>query len=74
MTDTGPFSSITAFNELARIGDLRLSPDGRRIVATVSALDDEKTKRVESLWELDPDGVRAARRLTWSAKGETSPR
>ena len=74
MTDTGPFSSISGFNELPRLGELRLSPDGRRLVATVSELDENRAKRVEALWELDPDGERPARRLTWSAKGETSPR
>ena len=74
MTDTGPFASITAFNEIPRLGDLRLSPDGRRLVATVSELDDKRAKRVEAIWELDPEGAQPARRLTWSGKGETSPR
>ena len=74
MTHTGPFGSITAFNQLPRIGDLRLSPDGSRLVATVSVLDDKGAKRVEAIWELDPDGERAGRRLTWSVKGESSPR
>ena len=74
MTDTGPFSSISSFNEIPRLGDLRLSPDGRRLVATVGELDDSRAKRVEALWELDPEGTTPARRLTWSAKGETSPR
>src|SRR4051794_7549145 len=70
----GPFSSIGAYNELPRIGELRMSPDGRRLVATVSSLDDDRAKRIEALWELDPEGRVPARRLTWSAKGETSPR
>jgi dipeptidyl aminopeptidase/acylaminoacyl peptidase len=74
VTDTGPFADITAFNRLARIGDLQMSPDGKRLVATVSMLSDDGAKRVDSLWELDPNGVHAARRLTWSDRGETSPR
>ena len=74
MTDTGSFADITSYNRLARINDLQLSPDGRRLVATVSLLSDDGAKRVDSLWELDPDGARPARRLTWSDRGETSPR
>jgi dipeptidyl aminopeptidase/acylaminoacyl peptidase len=62
------------FHAIARIVDLRLSPDGARLVVTVGEIDDDGAKRVESLWDLDPDGVRPPRRLTRSAKGETSPR
>ena len=74
MTRTASFSDIGTFLAVPRVGDLRLSRDGSRLVATVSVLDDEGAKRVEALWELDPEGQRQPRRLTWSAKGETSPR
>jgi dipeptidyl aminopeptidase/acylaminoacyl peptidase len=73
-SDSAPFDDITTYLAVPRLGELCLSPDGRRLVATVSELDADATKRVEALWELDPDGTRPARRLTWSDKGESSPR
>src|SRR5947209_10879774 len=51
-----------------------MSPDGRRLVATIAQLDDKRSKYVSALWEIDPDGAHAARRLTWSARGESAPR
>jgi dipeptidyl aminopeptidase/acylaminoacyl peptidase len=74
VTDTGPFHDIAEFLSVPRVGDLRPSHDGTRLVATVSVLAEDGNKRVEALWELDPEGVRAPRRLTWSARGESSPR
>ena len=74
MTDTGPFADIASYQAIDRVGELRLSPDGTRLVATVSALADDGSKRVESLWELDPHGDSAPRRLTWSDRGESAPR
>ena len=74
MTDTGPFADIASYQAIDRVGELRLSPDGTRLVATVSALADDGSKRVESLWELDPRGDSAPRRLTWSDRGESAPR
>ena len=71
---------MTAFHEFAdylavpRIVELRLSPDGRRLVATIAQLDDKRAKFVNALWEIDPAGERAARRLTFSPKGDSSPR
>ena len=74
MTDTGPFADIAAYQAIERVNDLQLSADGSRLVATVSALAEDGAKRIDSLWELDPDGVRTPRRLTWSDRGESSPR
>ena len=68
------FDDIHDFLSISRIGELQLSPDGARLVATVSTLDDSGAKRVEALWELDPAGRAEPRRLTYSAKGESSPR
>ena len=45
-----------------------------RIVAAVQEADEPGAKLVSSLWELDPQGREPARRLTFSAKGESSPR
>jgi dipeptidyl aminopeptidase/acylaminoacyl peptidase len=52
---------------------MALSPDGTRLVATVTALDHEGTKWVNALWAIDPTGAAAALRLTRSAKGEGGP-
>src|SRR6478736_1170529 len=53
---------------------LALSPDGTRLVTAVSTLDAKRTRYVTALWEVDPEGVRPARRLTRSAKGESAAR
>ncbi|HEX3646812.1 MAG TPA: S9 family peptidase, partial [Pseudonocardiaceae bacterium] len=52
---------------------LRLSPDGRRIVVTVATPDRTRARYRTSLWEVDPDGERPARRLTNSAEGDAGP-
>ena len=57
---------------MPRLAGLALSPDGRRLVTAVSSPDTDGTKYVTALWEVDPQGVRPARRLTRSAKGEGS--
>src|SRR5438270_2139435 len=74
MTETGPFADFGSYQAIERLGELRLSPDGTRLVATVSVLSDDGSKRIDALWELDPHGAEAARRLTWSERGESSPR
>src|SRR5690606_10412987 len=57
---------------LPRLTSLAASPDGTRLVATVQTLDGERTAYRTALWEVDPAGERPARRLTRSAKGESS--
>jgi dipeptidyl aminopeptidase/acylaminoacyl peptidase len=70
---------VTSFHDLQdylaipRVEGLRLSPDGRRLVATVKALSPDRKKYLTALWEIDPAGKREARRLTWSAQGESGP-
>jgi dipeptidyl aminopeptidase/acylaminoacyl peptidase len=66
-----PFHDLDAYIALARVGGLRLSPDGTRLIASVSTLDPTKTRYVTALWEIDPTGERRAHRLTRSAKGES---
>src|SRR5262249_45382155 len=44
-----------------------------RVVTTISELNEKRTEYVTAVWELDPEGVRPARRLTRGAKGESSP-
>lgn len=72
-------SSDTAFHDLdsylalPRVGGLALSPDGTRLVAVISALDDAGTTYVSALWEIDPAGIAPATRLTRGPKGESAP-
>ncbi|MDZ5076229.1 S9 family peptidase [Nesterenkonia sp. HG001] len=56
-----------------RLAGLTMSPDGSRLVTTVTTLDEKRTGYVTALWEVDPSGARAARRLTRSAAGEGGP-
>ncbi len=73
-TDSGPtpFHDLDAYIDLPRCSGLALSPDGSRLVTAVQTLNPKRTKYVTALWEVDPSGERAARRLTRSAKGERS--
>jgi dipeptidyl aminopeptidase/acylaminoacyl peptidase len=66
-----PFSDLEQYIALPRVSGLALSPDGRRLVTSVAVLDPKRATYVLSLWEVDPTGQRAARRLTRSAKGES---
>lgn len=66
-----PFHDLDAYVALPRLSGLALSPDGERLVTAVATLDVERTRYVTALWEVDPHGVRPARRLTRSAKGES---
>jgi dipeptidyl aminopeptidase/acylaminoacyl peptidase len=68
-----PFDDLDSYLALPRVAGLTLSPDGARLVTSVSELNDKGTEFVTALWELDPRGERAARRLTRGAKGESAP-
>ncbi|WP_081861713.1 alpha/beta fold hydrolase [Cellulomonas sp. HZM] len=57
---------------MPRVSGLKLSPDGKRLVTAVQTLDEKRTRYVTALWEVDPAGERQPRRLTRSAKGESS--
>ncbi len=67
------FGSFDDFLAVSRVDGLALSPDGSRLVAAVSELNEDGDKFVSSLWELDQAGNGAPRRLTRSTKGERSP-
>ena len=67
-----PFHILDDYVALPRTGGLALSPDGTRLVTSVSRLSADSTAYVSAVWEVDPAGVRPARRLTRSAKGESS--
>ncbi|MBO0678173.1 S9 family peptidase [Mycolicibacterium sp. S2-37] len=70
---TPPFADLDAYLALPRVSGLALSPDGARVVTTISELDDTRAEFVTAIWELDPQGVAPARRLTRGAKGERGP-
>lgn len=72
MSDT-PFHDLDDYIALPRLGELALSPDGQRLVTTVSTLNDDRTTYQGALWEVDPAGERPARRLTHGPSGESQP-
>ena len=72
-TPTTPFHDLQAYVALPRLAGLALSPDGTRLVTTAATLNPERTASRTALWEIDPTGERAARRLTRGATGESSP-
>jgi hypothetical protein len=67
------FPDLEAFQAVPRLTGLVLSPDGSRLVTSVASLDAKEQAWVSALWEIDPTGARAARRLTRSGKGEAAP-
>ena len=67
----GSFSDLDAYVALPRLGGLWLSPDGRRLVTGVATPDRAKNRYTTALWEIDPAGIRPARRLTRSSQGES---
>ena len=68
-----PFDDLDTYLALPRVSGLAVTPDGRRAVTMISELNDKGTEYVTAAWELDPDGQREARRLTYGAKGESRP-
>ncbi|MGJ9405361.1 S9 family peptidase [Nesterenkonia aurantiaca] len=74
-TQPGPsiFADLDQYVTHSRLSGLTLSPDGSRLVTTVSTVNTAGDGYTGALWEIDPRGSRAARRLTRSAKGEAAP-
>lgn len=68
-----PFHDLDEYMALPRVLTLRLSADGRRLVAVVRALASDGKKYRTALWEVDPEGVAGPRRLTRSEAGEGHP-
>lgn len=66
-----PFSDLDAYVTLPRVVGLWLSPDGSRLVVGLGSVEHGQTRYTAALWDVDPEGVRAARRLTRSAEGES---
>jgi dipeptidyl aminopeptidase/acylaminoacyl peptidase len=70
VTTPTAFHDLDEYIALPRLDGMALSLDGTRLVVAVNVLDPKRTRYVTALWEVDPNGQRAARRLTRSAKGE----
>ena len=68
-----PFHDLQDYIAIPRVEALRLSPDGRRLVAVVKALSPDGKKYATALWEIDPGGAAGPRRLTRSVPGEANP-
>ena len=67
-----PFDSLENYIALPRVEGIALAPDGRRAVLTVATLTKDGTAYERALWSVPADGSRDLRRLTRSAKGESS--
>lgn len=65
-----PFHHLDHYLAIPRVSGLSLSPDGTRLVTTVSTLNGKGSAFASALWEIDPAGQQQARRITRSAKGE----
>ena len=63
---------LDSFLALPRVSGLALSPDGTRLVTSVATVAPDGTKFLSAIWQLDPAGETPPRRLTRSAKGESS--
>src|ERR1700728_2610336 len=59
---------------LKRIGDPQISPDGSKVVYTVSTADPVQNKTVTELWLRASTGAGSARQLTSSGKHDSHPR
>ena len=68
---TEPFD-FDHFIALPRLSGLRLSPDGSRLVVAVATLGPDGKDLRTALWQVDPAGDAAPRRLTRSAVGESN--
>ena len=69
---SSPFSSLDDYIALPRVEALALSPDGSQAVLTVATLTKDGSGYERSLWAVAADGTGSPRRLTRSAKGESS--
>lgn len=66
------FTDMDVFLRIPRLTAVAAGPEDRA-VAAIAESDEHGSKLVSALWELDPAGQLPARRLTFSAKGESAP-
>src|SRR5919108_3230919 len=69
-TDSAPTFDLDHYVNLPRVAGLVLAPDGGRLVTSVATPGPDGKRFVSALWQLDPAGAAAPRRLTRSAPGE----
>jgi dipeptidyl aminopeptidase/acylaminoacyl peptidase len=69
---TTPFHSLDDYIALRRVTGQWLAPDGSRLVVAIDQLTADRKKYRTSLWQVDPEGVAPARRLTRGSTGEAS--
>ena len=67
-----PGLKIDDLNQLVRVGDPKVSPDGKQIVYTVSRVDTEDDKSVSELWMVDWDGSNDFQ-LTYGTESASAP-
>jgi dipeptidyl aminopeptidase/acylaminoacyl peptidase len=67
-----PTFDLDLYLSLPRVAGLVLAPDGGRLVTSVATPGPDGKKLTSALWELDPGGRAAPRRLTRSAPGEAN--
>jgi len=65
-----PFD-VEALLALPRLSGLAVAPDGSRLVTSVATQDRKHKRFTAALWEIDPTGATAPRRLTRSKPGES---
>ncbi|SMC88336.1 S9 family peptidase [Kibdelosporangium aridum] len=70
---SSPFDDLDDYVRLPRITDLRLSPDGGRLVYCVAVPDEKKNRYVAAIWQVEAAGAGVQRRLTRGAEGESGP-
>jgi dipeptidyl aminopeptidase/acylaminoacyl peptidase len=54
--------------------DAHLSPDGKQVAYVVTVIDQQRNRRVSSIWLVDTDGRSAPRRLTAEGVNSNAPR
>ena len=67
-----PTFDLDQYLSLPRVAGLALAPDGSRLVTSVATPAPDGKTFTSALWELDPSGEAAPRRLTRSAPGEAN--
>ena len=67
-----PGLKIDDLNQLVRVDDPKVSPDGKQIVYTVTRVDTEDDKNVTELWMVDWDGTNNLQ-LTYGTESASSP-
>jgi dipeptidyl aminopeptidase/acylaminoacyl peptidase len=63
-----PLTALDLYR-LRTAGDVTLSPDGRRVVYVVTAIDSAENRYLRDLWVAQTDGSIPPRRLTWNGGG-----